>query len=72
MKLITGAIALNTNSITADEVFNIDGLTWQKDESWGNYKVTRVVSPYNEVTLREAAKYSDNIYFAQAALKIGS
>lgn len=71
MKLITAAIGLNTGKINLDESIEINGLTWQKDSSWGNYKITRVenVSP---VSLREAAKHSDNIYFAQAALKIGS
>lgn len=71
MKLITAAIGLNTGKINPDESIEINGLTWQKDSSWGNYKITRVenVSP---VSLREAAKHSDNIYFAQAALKIGS
>lgn len=71
MKLITAAIGLNTGKINSDESIEINGLTWQKDSSWGNYKITRVenVSP---VSLREAAKHSDNIYFAQAALKIGS
>ena len=71
MKLITAAIGLNTGKINPDESIEINGLTWQKDSSWGNYKITRVenVSP---VSLREAAKHSDNIYFAQAALKIDS
>lgn len=71
MKLITAAIGLNTGKINPDEAIEIDGLTWQKDSSWGNYKITRVenISP---VSLREAAKHSDNIYFAQAALNIGS
>ncbi|WP_195955579.1 penicillin-binding transpeptidase domain-containing protein [Clostridium saudiense] len=71
MKLITAAIGLNTGKINPDESIEINGLTWQKDSSWGNYKITRVenVSP---VSLREAAKHSDNIYFAQAALNIGS
>lgn len=71
MKLITAAIGLNNGELNADEVFNINGEAWQNDESWGSYKVTRV-PPYNEsVTLREAAKFSDNIYFAQVALKLG-
>lgn len=71
MKLITAAIGLNTGKINPDEAIEINGLTWQKDSSWGNYKITRVenISP---VSLREAAKHSDNIYFAQAALNIGS
>ncbi len=46
--------------------------SWQKDSSWGNYFITRVNNITTPITLREAAKYSDNIYFAQLALKIGS
>lgn len=71
MKLITAAIGLNTTSLNPNEKVEINGLKWQKDSSWGNYFITRVenISP---VSLREAAKYSDNIYFAQTALKIGS
>ena len=72
MKLITASIGLNTGVLDADETVTIDGLTWQKDSSWGNYNITRVHNTTTPMTLREAAKYSDNIYFAQLALKIGS
>ncbi|MCL6574024.1 MAG: penicillin-binding transpeptidase domain-containing protein, partial [Bacillus sp. (in: Bacteria)] len=46
------------------------GPKWQKDKSWGGYFVTRVheASPIN---LEKAFVFSDNIYFAQAALKTG-
>lgn len=72
MKLITASIGLNTGVLDADETVTIDGLTWQKDSSWGNYNITRVHNTTTPMTLREATKYSDNIYFAQLALKIGS
>ena len=72
MKLITASIGLNTGTLNADDTVTIDGLTWQKDSSWGNYNITRVHNTTTPMTLREAAKYSDNIYFAQLALKIGS
>ena len=71
MKLITASIGLNTGVLNADETVTIDGLSWQKDSSWGNYNITRVHNTTTPMTLREAAKYSDNIYFAQLALKIG-
>ena len=71
MKLITAAIGLNTTSLNPNEKVEINGLKWQKDSSWGNYFITRVEN-ISAVSLREAAKYSDNIYFAQTALKIGS
>ncbi|WP_133016134.1 penicillin-binding transpeptidase domain-containing protein [Clostridium cuniculi] len=72
MKLITASIGLNTGILNADEPITIDNKSWQKDSSWGNYFITRVNNITTPITLREAAKYSDNIYFAQLALKIGS
>lgn len=72
MKLITASIGLNTGVLNADDAVTIEGLTWQKDTSWGNYHITRVNNITTPITLREAAKYSDNIYFAQLALRIGS
>jgi penicillin-binding protein len=71
-KPITLAIALNEKFI--DETFTIDvkGLDWQKDSSWGNYFITRVFDPGTHVDIEKAVIYSDNIYFAQVALKIGS
>lgn len=47
------------------------GLSWQKDASWGSYHVT-TLHAYEPVILEKALIYSDNIYFAKAALKIGS
>ena len=72
MKLLTASIGLNKGIINADESVTIDSQSWQKDSSWGNYFITRVNNITAPITLREAAKYSDNIYFAQLALKIGS
>ena len=45
------------------------GLSWQKDASWGSYHVT-TLHAYEPVILENALIYSDNIYFAKAALKI--
>lgn len=71
-KPITGAIGLSTGALTPDESFATDhaGLSWQKDASWGNYQVT-TLHGYSPVNLENAYIYSDNIYFAKAALKIG-
>ena len=70
-KSITGAIGLNTGKITSEDTFNYSGLSWQKDSSWGDYKVT-TLTPYSGAkNLQNALMYSDNIYFAQLALKIG-
>ena len=71
-KPITGAVGLTTNSFTANEDFGSSGLSWQKDESWGNYKITTLTTYGGAANLRNALIYSDNIYFAKAALKIGS
>lgn len=48
------------------------GSSWQKDSSWGNFRVTTHASYYGYANLRNALIYSDNIYFAKAALKIGT
>lgn len=70
MKPITAAIGLQQGAIDWKKTINVDGLKWQKDSSWGSYHVTRVSDKPN-VNLDRALLYSDNIYFAQAALSIG-
>lgn len=70
-KPITAAIGLEIGAFTADENFGSEGLSWQKDNSWGSYKVT-TLKAYEPVVLKNAIMYSDNIYFAKAALKIGA
>lgn len=71
-KPITGAIGLSSNSLTSEDIFSYSGLSWQKDASWGTYNIT-TLTPYNSVkNLKNALIHSDNIYFAQAALKIGT
>lgn len=69
-KPITGAIGLSTGAIDPNEDFGREGLSWRKDESWGNYYVT-TLHDYSPVIMENAFIYSDNIYFAKAALKIG-
>lgn len=71
MKLITASIGLENKVINPEEAMNISGLNWQKDNSWGDYYVTRVKDPKKHVNLYDATKYSDNIYFADKAIKIG-
>ncbi|BBP87737.1 hypothetical protein BsIDN1_13550 [Bacillus safensis] len=41
-KTITAAIGLETGVTKPDKVRTIHGLKWQKDQSWGNYRITRV------------------------------
>ena len=71
-KPVTGAVGLTTDSFTEDENFGTSGLSWQKDSSWGDYKITTLTSYSGAANLRNALIYSDNIYFAKAALKIGA
>ena len=69
-KAITGAIGLETKTIDPKEELKIQGLQWTKDSSWGNYYVTRVKDA-SPIDFDKAMKFSDNIYFAQQAIKIG-
>ena len=70
-KLITAATGLETQTINPTEIKTINGSQWQPDSSWGNYNIRRINSQAN-IDLRKAIKYSDNIYFAMSALKMGS
>ncbi|PLR76040.1 peptidoglycan glycosyltransferase [Bacillus sp. V3-13] len=72
MKPITAVIGLKEGAITPEQQMEVDGLQWQKDNSWGSYKITRVTDPNGPVNLDRALLLSDNIYFAQAALAIGA
>lgn len=71
-KGITAAIGLDSGATTLDETHTITGLEWQKDDSWGDYKVTRVSEQPTEVSLEDALIYSDNIFFAQEAVEMGA
>lgn len=70
-KLITAAVGLEQGMIKPEELMNIPGIEWQPDRSWGTNMVTRVSDKIKSVNLQNAFIYSDNIYFAKAALKIG-
>ena len=69
-KPVVAGIGLKTESIDPKEDFGNEGLAWQKDSSWGSYQVT-TLHEYEPVIMKNAIIYSDNIYFAKAALKIG-
>ena len=70
-KPVISGIGLKTGALTAEEDLGNEGLSWQKDSTWGSYHVTTLhdSSPANLVN---ALVYSDNIYFAKAALRIGA
>lgn len=70
-KPIIAAIGLESGAINPEEDYGNEGLSWQKDKSWGSYHVT-TLHAYDPVILENALIYSDNIYFAKASLKIGS
>lgn len=77
-KSITAAIGLESGKIDPDRSYESEGtykeddpLAWQLDSTWGTYYVT-TLHEYSPVNLRNALIYSDNIYFARAALRIGS
>lgn len=69
-KPMTAAIGLDKGTIDPGAVSQSNGLSWQKDSSWGSLFVT-TLETYGDVTLQKALAYSDNIYFAQAALNLG-
>ena len=69
-KPITGAIGLTTGSLSEDDTFSYNGLSWKKD-GWGEFDITTLTAYDGPKNLRNALIHSDNIYFAQAALKIG-
>ncbi|GEK32886.1 penicillin-binding protein PBP4(5) [Kurthia sibirica] len=70
MKAITAAVGLDSGILTTKTQRKISGLQWQKNASWGKYKVTRVTA--NPVVDFEMALVeSDNIFFAQEGLALG-
>ncbi|MBS4196937.1 penicillin-binding transpeptidase domain-containing protein [Lederbergia citri] len=71
LKPITAAIGLKEGTLDWKTALPIKDLSWQKDASWGKYKVTRVSDPGVPIDLEKALIYSDNIYFAQTTLQMG-
>jgi penicillin-binding protein 3 len=69
-KPITAAIGLKTGKLDPEAELKIEGKSWQKDTTWGNYSITRVSAADESVNLLDALVRSDNIYFAQTALAI--
>ncbi len=69
-KPIVAGIGLTEGSIDPAEIVENEGLKWQKSSSWGDFFIT-TLTDYEEKNLKNALIYSDNIYFAKAADKIG-
>ncbi|MDW0109700.1 penicillin-binding transpeptidase domain-containing protein [Sporosarcina aquimarina] len=72
IKPITAAIGIEKGTLDPNKGLTIMGKTWQKDSTWGSYKVSRLhPEAPNPLDLNNALIFSDNIYFAQQALAIG-
>ncbi|MBN1057461.1 penicillin-binding transpeptidase domain-containing protein [Clostridium botulinum] len=71
-KPITAAIGIESNVLNPNDDKGIVGLKWQKDDSWGGYKITRVKDYGFPSNLENALIFSDNIYFARVALDVGA
>ena len=72
MKAITAVIGIDSSIINPNEDFGHSGQRWQLNESWGGFFVTTVREYYGAANLYNAMAWSDNIYFAKAALRIGA
>lgn len=70
IKPIIAALGLTSGAFTADEDFGPSGTSWKKD-GWNDYSVTTLKQYSGAANVQNALVYSDNIYFAKAALKIG-
>lgn len=71
LKPFTAAIGLADGTIDPNKDYGSNGTSWQKDASWGDYYIT-TLQDYAPGTLENALIYSDNIFFAKAALNLGA
>lgn len=71
-KPIVGTIGVGTGKVDPDADLSRSGKSWQKDSSWGGYRVTTLHTYSGPADLENGLIHSDNIYFAKAALKIGA
>ncbi|MGE7778647.1 penicillin-binding transpeptidase domain-containing protein [Peribacillus sp. NPDC097264] len=69
IKALTAAIELK-NGIDPKAALSIQGTKWAKS-NWKDHSITRVSNPGVPIDMEKALIYSDNIYFAQQALKLG-
>ncbi|MGX2961730.1 penicillin-binding transpeptidase domain-containing protein [Peribacillus sp. JNUCC 23] len=70
IKALTASIAMK-NGIDPNEAIEIKGKTWKK-ANWKDHSITRVSTPGIPINMTAALVYSDNIYFAQKALQLGT
>lgn len=73
-KPLTAAIAIETNSVSKNFVFKdkiVDNVWTPNNPEWVYQGITRYSRTPGDLNLANAITYSDNIYFAYAALQIG-
>jgi len=73
-KPFTAAMALEEGKITPDFVFKeeVTQNQWKpRDKEWPYPPITRVPHPSGPLNLENALKWSDNIFFAYAAMEVG-
>jgi penicillin-binding protein len=68
---LVSASAIETGSQAVSLISEVQGTSWQKEPSWGSYFIKRAADPGTPVDLEKAFLNSDNIFFAQIALKLG-
>ena len=72
IKPFIATIALEQDIITPNTVVEeAKNLEWQPSPEWGDYFIRRIDHPKGDVNLDRALVWSDNIYFAWLALKLG-
>ena len=71
-KLLTTFAAMEAGTLSLNDTKVIRGKYWQKDDSWGKYKIRRVEPIELPLDVEDAIVYSDNIFFAQVALDMGA
>ncbi len=68
-KLVSGSAAVELG-LDPNRRVRVDS-PWRGDPSWGQYAVKSPSNAHREFDLREAYMYSENIYFAMAAVNLG-
>lgn len=70
IKALTGSIAMK-NGVDPKQAIKISGTSWKKS-NWKDHSITRVATPGKDINMTDGMIYSDNIYFAQKALNLGT
>ena len=71
IKPVVAAIGITEGKLDPSADLGNSRGSWQKDESWGTYTVNASHVYSGPADLENALIYSDNTYFAKAALQIG-